>query len=178
MEVGILSYKLESAAADDMQYDRLGHNNFTTRERHARYLKKNATDTKRVRRCSLLKMWQNVAPSPFKEAKIVLISCNLLWSQCIAEKVRVIAQLPAAMQSLSCHYHYTKFLPEGKMHPADKLQLEAATILPLDGPARSNQGPIKYGHGAQYLYCSPPAGASLNHPGINGPGLTHTQPDN
>ncbi len=153
MQVGIPSSMLESVAADDMQHDRFCHKKYTTRERHARSLKENQTDTKRVIRCSLLKMWQNVATSPFKEAKVVLVSCNLLWSQCIAKKVRVIAQLPAAMQSLSCHYHYAIFLPEGKMRPADKLQLKAATILPLDGPARSNHGPINRGHGAQYLYC-------------------------
>ena len=38
------------------------------------------------------------------------------------------------------------------MHPAEKLQLKAATILPLVGLARSKQDPINRGHGAQYLY--------------------------
>ena len=52
--------------------------------------------------------------------------------------------------------YYTLFLPRGKVRPADKLQLKAATILPLVGLARSKQDPINRGHGAQYLY-RPPA---------------------
>ena len=46
------------------------------------------------------------------------------------------------------------------MRPADKLQLKAAAILPLVGLARSKQDPINRGHGAQYLYRPPPAGAT------------------
>ena len=42
---------------------------------------------------------------------------------------------------------------------ADKVQVKAAKVLPLVGLARSKQDPINYGHGAQYLYCLPPAGA-------------------
>jgi len=46
----------------------------------------------------------------------------------------------------------------------DKVRLQqaaikAATILPLDGLAKSKQDPINRGHGAQYLYHPPPAGA-------------------
>jgi hypothetical protein len=48
----------------------------------------------------------------------------------------------------------------GKVHPADKLQEKAAKLLPLVGIARSKQDPINCGHGAQYLYCCPPAGAN------------------
>ncbi len=44
---------------------------------------------------------------------------------------------------------------------ADKLQLKAATILPLVELARSKQDPINRGHGAQYLYRPPPAGANI-----------------
>ena len=44
------------------------------------------------------------------------------------------------------------------MRPADKLQLKAATILPLVGLARSKQDPINRGRGAQYLYRPPPRG--------------------
>ncbi len=58
-----------------------------------------------------------------------------------------------------CHYYHTLFLPRGKVRPADKLQLKAATILPLVGLARSMHHPINRGHGAQYLYRPPPAGA-------------------
>ncbi len=57
------------------------------------------------------------------------------------------------------YYYYTLFLPRGKVRPADRLQLKAATILPLVGLARSKQDPIDRGHGAQYLYRPPPAGA-------------------
>ncbi len=57
-------------------------------------------------------------------------------------------------------YHYTLFLPRGKVRPADKLQLKAAIILPLVGLARSKQDLINRGHGAQYLYCPPPAGVT------------------
>ena len=45
------------------------------------------------------------------------------------------------------------------MRPADKLQEKAAKFLPLVGLARSKQDPINRGHGAQYLYRPPPAGA-------------------
>ena len=57
------------------------------------------------------------------------------------------------------------------MRPADKLQLKAATILPLVGLARSKQDPINGGHGAQYLYHPPPAGAKIWNLecGIGGP---------
>ncbi len=51
-------------------------------------------------------------------------------------------------------YYYTLFLPRGKARPADKLQLKAAIIF------RSKQDPINRGHGAQYLYRPPPAGAN------------------
>ena len=47
----------------------------------------------------------------------------------------------------------------GKVRPADKLQVKAAKFLPLVGLARSKQDPINRGHGAQYLYRPPPAGA-------------------
>ena len=47
----------------------------------------------------------------------------------------------------------------GKVCPADKLQVKAAKCLPLVGLARSKQDPINRGHGAQYLYRPPPAGA-------------------
>ena len=42
---------------------------------------------------------------------------------------------------------------------ADKLHVKAAKFLPLVGLARSKQDPINRGHGAQYLYRRPPAGA-------------------
>jgi len=42
--------------------------------------------------------------------------------------------------------------------------MKAATILPLDGLAKSKQDPINRGHGAQYLYRPPPAGAPYNAP--------------
>ena len=68
------------------------------------------------------------------------------------------------------HYYYsccyTLFPPRGKVNPADSLQLKAATnnsvILHLDGLARCKQDSINHGHGAQYLYRPPPAGASTN----------------
>ncbi len=47
------------------------------------------------------------------------------------------------------------------MRPADKLQSKAATILPLVGLARSKQDPINRGHGVQYLYRPPAAGANI-----------------
>ncbi len=47
------------------------------------------------------------------------------------------------------------------MRPADKLQVKAAIIPPLLGLARSKQDPINRGHGAQYLYCPPPAAPSV-----------------
>jgi len=45
--------------------------------------------------------------------------------------------------------------------PTRSLQptIKAATILTLDGLAKSKQDPINRGHGAQYLYRPPPAGA-------------------
>ncbi len=54
------------------------------------------------------------------------------------------------------------FLPRGKVRPANKLQVKAAIILPRDGLTRSKQDPINGGHGAQYLYRPPPAGAYEN----------------
>ena len=50
----------------------------------------------------------------------------------------------------------------------DKVRLQqaatkAVTILPFDGVARSKQDPINRGHGAQYLYRPPPAGAHNNN---------------
>ena len=47
----------------------------------------------------------------------------------------------------------------GEVRPADKLQVKAAKFLPLVGLTRSKQDPINRGHGAQYLYRPPPAGA-------------------
>ncbi len=58
------------------------------------------------------------------------------------------------------HCYYMLFLPKGKVRPADKLQMKAATILPLAGLARSKQDAMNRGHGAQYLYRPPPAKAS------------------
>jgi hypothetical protein len=40
--------------------------------------------------------------------------------------------------------------------------VKAAKILPLVGLARSKQDPINRGHGAQYLYRPPPAGAYIS----------------
>ncbi len=57
---------------------------------------------------------------------------------------------------------YTTFLPREKVCPADKLHLQAATIVPFHGLARSKQDPINRGHGAQNLYRPPPAGARPN----------------
>ena len=42
----------------------------------------------------------------------------------------------------------------------DMLHAEAAKILPLVGLAKSKQDPVNRGHGAQVLYCPPPAGAN------------------
>ncbi len=51
---------------------------------------------------------------------------------------------------LDFHYSYcTLFQPRGKMRVADMLQIKVAIILPLDGLARSKQGRINRGHGAQ-----------------------------
>ncbi len=69
-----------------------------------------------------------------------------------------IVHMTLHLQTLLLHY-YTLFLPTGKVRSADKLQLKAATILPLVGLARSKQDPINRGHGAQYLYRPSPAGA-------------------
>ena len=66
------------------------------------------------------------------------------------------------MQSLKLriyYNYYTLFLPTGKVRSADKLQLITPTFLPLVGLNRSKQDPINRGHGAQYLYRPPPAGA-------------------
>ncbi len=49
---------------------------------------------------------------------------------------------------------------QGKVRPADKLQVKAATILHLVGLARSTQDPINRGHGAEYFFRPPPAGVS------------------
>ncbi len=48
-----------------------------------------------------------------------------------------------------CYNYYTLFLPRGKVRPADKLQLKAATVL-LVGLARSKQDPINRGHHDEY----------------------------
>ncbi len=42
-----------------------------------------------------------------------------------------------------------------------KLQHKGCQISPLDGLARSKQDSINRGHGAQYLYRPPPAGAQI-----------------
>ncbi len=47
------------------------------------------------------------------------------------------------------------FLPRGKVRPADKLHLKAATVLPPVGLARYKQEPTNRGQGAQYLYRPP-----------------------
>ena len=61
--------------------------------------------------------------------------------------------------------------------------VKAAKILPLVGLARSKQHPINPGHGAQYLYPPPPAGAMvcleqhLNHEAVwEGPDLKIIDP--
>ena len=53
------------------------------------------------------------------------------------------------------------------MRPAGKLQVQAAKFLPLVGLARSKQDPINLGHGAQYLYRPPPAGAASGFRRVN-----------
>ena len=58
-------------------------------------------------------------------------------------------------------FYYTLFLPRGKVRPADKLQVKAATILPLDGLARSKQDPIILWARCSVLYCPPSAGANI-----------------
>ncbi len=58
------------------------------------------------------------------------------------------------------YYYYTLFLPEARC-VCRQAAVEAATILPLDGLARSKQDQINGGHGAQYLYRPPPAGANV-----------------
>ena len=58
------------------------------------------------------------------------------------------------------YYYYTLCLPT-----SDKVRLQTSCsqglphILPLVGFARSKRGPINRGHGAQYFYRPPPAGA-------------------
>ncbi len=66
--------------------------------------------------------------------------------------------LTLSLPNSCCHY-YTLFLQKGKVRPADKLQLKAATILPLVGLARSKQDPINRVHSAHCFYRPPPAGA-------------------
>ncbi len=51
------------------------------------------------------------------------------------------------------------FLPRGKVGPAGKLKIKAATILPLVGLARSKQDPINRVHGAPYLTAPRPPGS-------------------
>ena len=62
------------------------------------------------------------------------------------------------------------------MRPADKLQIKA-NFLPLVGLVRSKQKPINHGHGAQYLYRPPPAGAAstIASENIKGSGRTSCQ---
>ncbi len=62
------------------------------------------------------------------------------------------------------YFNNMHFLASGKVRPADKLQLKAAKIL----LPRSKQDPTNRGHGAQYLYRPPPAGATTNTPSILG----------
>ena len=57
------------------------------------------------------------------------------------------------------YYYYTLFLPEARC-VCRQAAVKAAKILPLDGLARSKQDPINRGHGAQYLYRPPSAGAN------------------
>ncbi len=61
-------------------------------------------------------------------------------------------------------YYYTLFLPEARC-VCRQAAVKAAKILPLDALARSKQDPINRGHGGQYLYHPPPAGAKreCNH---------------
>ncbi len=59
---------------------------------------------------------------------------------------------------LSKFKYYTLFLPEERC-VCRQAAVKAAKFLPLDGLARSKQDPINRGHGAQYLYRPPPAGA-------------------
>jgi hypothetical protein len=62
-------------------------------------------------------------------------------------------------RELSLHSFPAK---EGKLRPADKLQVKAATFLPFVGLARSKQDPINRGHGAQYIYRPPPVSRGLH----------------
>ena len=47
------------------------------------------------------------------------------------------------------------------MRPADKLQVKAAKLPPLDGLARSKENPINHRHGAQHLHRPRQPGPSL-----------------
>ena len=59
------------------------------------------------------------------------------------------------------YYYTTRFsLPRGEVHLQTSCS-EDCTILPLVGHARSKQDPINRGHGAQYLYRPPAAGANI-----------------
>ncbi len=60
--------------------------------------------------------------------------------------------------SVDYYHHCMLFLPEGKIRPADKLQIKAATILTPVGLARSKQDPMNRGHSTQYLYRPLPGG--------------------
>ncbi len=65
------------------------------------------------------------------------------------------------------YYYYTLFLPKARC-VCRQAAVKAAKFLPLDGLARSKQGPINHGHGAQYLYRPPPAGAKNTPDEIRG----------
>ena len=59
-------------------------------------------------------------------------------------------------------FDYTLFLLEARC-VCRQAAVKAAKIWFLDGLARFNQDPVNRGHGAQYLYRPPPAGAEWKH---------------
>lgn len=59
-------------------------------------------------------------------------------------------------QSLSCTLSEVR----GMVRLQTKLHVKATKMLPPVGLARSEQGPVSRGHGAQYLHPPPPAGAT------------------
>ena len=84
-----------------------------------------------------------------------MLSCPLRWCMICTSLLtsstssRVLHSIPPS--TLFHYYHYTPFLPKGKVRPANKLQLKAAHSPTPVGIPRSKQDPINRGHGAQYI---------------------------
>ena len=80
-----------------------------------------------------------------------------------SQRIDVQAATRQKMQVRSLHLSFlfiiTRFSCRRQGASADKLHVKAAKFLPLVGLARSKQDLFNRGHGAQYLYRPPPAGA-------------------